>query len=401
VAYSKSQLQESLVNSVDWLIDNMKKNGQFLYYYDPVLDSEIDFQHPRMKDPPYYNILRHCGGTITLLRTHELNKDQKYLVAARKSIDFFINTIREHEYNERYACYPFYNNKSKLGGAGVGLVALMLYYQISKDKTYNKYIEGLVQHILSRICDEGEMIGYFIHPEFNNGNEIRHPTDEQKKWLFSFYYPGEALFGLILFLKYYKKISDDLYEEIYQSCIKALDFLVSIRPKKYHYMFRSLPSDGWLMQAIEAWYRLGGEDRAAYRDFVFNDADAMITHMYDEENAPYPDYVGAFFYEYGDHAYPDGARCEGLIAAYYLARHLGEQKKVKKYMAAMEKSVKCLMQTYNSESSIYAHKNPEKSIGSFRFKLTRQWVRVDSVQHTACFFARLIQADEYTKDKTI
>ena len=34
--------------------------------------------------------------------------------------------------------------------------------------------------------------------------------------------------------------------------------------------------------------------------------------------------------------------------------------------------------------------NDTKALNSFRFKLTRQWVRVDSVQHASCFFARLI-----------
>jgi len=148
------------------------------------------------------------------------------------------------------------------------------------------------------------------------------------------------------------------------------------------------------MQAIEEWVKLGGETNKAYTDFVFDDADAMIEHMYNEYNAPYPDYTGAFFYEYGDHAYPDGARCEGLIAAYYLAVNLGNEERAEEYMSALLLAAKCLMQTYNSEDSTYAHKHPEKSIGSFRFKFTRQWVRVDSVQHTACFFARLLPTME-------
>ncbi len=37
--------------------------------------------------------------------------------------------------------------------------------------------------------------------------------------------------------------------------------------------------------------------------------------MYTEANALYPDYVGSFYYHYGDHPYPDGARAEGLLAA--------------------------------------------------------------------------------------
>jgi len=137
-----------------------------------------------MKDPTYYNILRHCGGTITLLRAYELDKNEKYLTASRKSIDFFISTIHEQKYKNRHACYPLFNKKSKLGGAGIGLVSLVLYYQLSGDDSYNSYVEGLVQHILSRISDDGEMIGYFIHPGFRNSAEIHEPTDDEKKSLF-------------------------------------------------------------------------------------------------------------------------------------------------------------------------------------------------------------------------
>jgi len=58
-------------------------------------------------------------------------------------------------------------------------------------------------------------------------------------------------------------------------------------------------------------------------------------------------------------------------------------------MNNMLKSAQGIMYTRHTPESMYAHQYPEKSINSFRFKLTRQWVRVDSVQHTACFFARL------------
>ena len=42
----------------------------------------------------------------------------------------------------------------------------------------------------------------------------------------------------------------------------------------------------------------------------------------------------------------------------------------------------------------YAHKNPNKSKGTIRFKATRQWIRVDSIQHVACFYFRLYFAEK-------
>jgi UDP-N-acetylmuramyl pentapeptide synthase len=397
VQLNLERIRKSVVGGTGWILDSMKPNGQFLYYYDPVKDSEVDFQHPRMKDPTYYNILRHSGGTITLLRAYELTEDRKYLAGAGNSIDFFLTVIRDHEYLGHYACYPFFNKKSKLGGAGIGLAALIHYYRLTDDHRHQKYIDGLVYHILSRISETGELIGYFIHPSFNNGREIIDPDEETKKQLFSFYYPGEALLGLALYLQHIPDIDPELRALILAKSKKALDFLIHERPVKYRSMFTPLPADGWLMQAIEEWVKIKGFGDRSYIDFVYNDAQAMIDHMYQEHNAPYFDYIGSFYYQYGEHAYPDGARCEGLIAAYYLARHLGEDRQAEHFMAYILKAAKNLLYTYNTPESCYAHKYPQKNINSFRFKLTRQWVRVDSVQHTACFYARL--HPHYPKEK--
>lgn len=389
VQMNRENLKQCIIKSTDWILDYMKPNGQFLYYYDGIKDSEVDFHHPGMTNPTYYNILRHSGGTITLLRAYELTREQKYLEVAKKSIDFFLTVIKEHEYMGQYSCYPFFNRKSKLGGAGIGLVSLIHYFRLTRDDQYNKYIDGLVYHILSRVSETGELIGYFIHPSFYEGNEITDPDEETKKQLFSFYYPGEALLGLALYVLHIPDIKLDLRALILEKSKMALDFLIHERPEKYHYMFSPLPADGWLMQAIEEWVKIEGFAEQSYIDFVYNDTQAMIDHMYQEHNSPFFDYTGAFYYQYGEHAYPDGARCEGLIAAYYLALHLGEDKQADYFMDYILKASKNLLYTFNTPQSCYAHKHPQKSINSFRFKLTRQWMRIDSVQHTACFFARL------------
>ena len=169
-------------------------------------------------------------------------------------------------------------------------------------------------------------------------------------------------------------------------------FLVDVRPIKYDYMFDSLPADAWLMQAIEEWVKVDGLKKDSYIDFVFDDTKAMFDHMYKEENTNKnnKDYIGGFYYNYGDHVYHDASRNEGVVSAYYLAKYLKDDEKAKWIMENMLLSAKGLMQTFHSQKSVYAHIDQQKALHSFRFKLTRQWVRVDSVQHAACFFARLI-----------
>lgn len=392
IEFSKETTQDKMMKSVDWLIENMNEDGSFLYYYDPYKDTIIDDQHPNMINPLYNNILRHSGGTISLLRAYELSKKDIYLQKAKDSLGFLISTFKEHTYKNDYACFPFFNKKSKLGGAGIGLVAMMHYYMHTGDESYRKYLDGLVRHILSRVDDEGEMIGYYIHPLYNEGKPLINPDDEIKKNLFSFYYPGEALLGLALYYQHIKNIDEELKSDIKDKAEKALDFLVDIRPIKYDYMFESLPADAWLMQAIEEWVKVDGLKKQSYIDFVFNDTKQMFKHMYTDKNTLHTnkDYIGGFFYEYGDHVYHDASRCEGVVSAYYLAKYLNDEKKAFWIMENMMLSAKGLMKTFHDEKSNYSHINPKKALHSFRFKLTRQWVRVDSVQHAACFFARLI-----------
>ncbi len=127
----------------------------------------------------------------------------------------------------------------------------------------------------------------------------------------------------------------------------------------------------------------------------------MMEYMYTEQDSAYYDYPGTFYYNYGDHAYPDGARGEGLISAYYLAVATGKEELAGKLLEGCIKAAKPLMLLYNSEESTYMHKFPHKSIGTFRFKFTRQWIRIDSVQHTACFFIRLYEALNNRNEKSV
>lgn len=391
VEYCGDKAFEMVVKSSDWILTNMYDDGRFMYYYEPLENSLIDYMHPnRTLENNYYNILRHSGGIIALLRMYEYNGDEKYIPGAQRAIEYLLKQMKFHEYDGRKAGYIYYNQKSKLGGSGIALVALMRYYELTGDTQYNKYAEYLANHLLSRIDSKGEMLGYYIHPQYNEGRPILNPTEEEVKALFSFYYPGEALMGLAL---YYKALSIETAEtnRIRSMSKKAMDFLIFDRPKKYPEMFKPLPSDGWLMQAIEEWSDVDGFCRQEYFNFVFDDASKMIQHMYTSDDKSYLDYPGAFYYDFGDHGYIDGARAEGLIAAYYLAQNLGGTQS-EKFLDACKVVARSIMHSYNSEKSSYMHYDPQKSIGSFRFKYTRQWARVDVAQHSSCFLIRLLAA---------
>ena len=361
--FSYDVLYNQVIKSVDWILDNMYEDGRFLYYYDCCDDTYKDHEHPnRPENNLYYNDLRHCGGVIALIRAYELTSDEKYIKAAKKALNWSVSISKEHDTNWGKAYYAFYNNKAKLGGTGVLLVAMMQYRSFTGDKSFDEYIKGYTRHILSRVYKNGEILGYYIHPKYHNGEPLINMTDEERKETFSFYYPGEALLGLALFANNFLD-DENLAKEVRKISKKALDWIVDERPKQN------------------------------YINFVFTDAATMVEKTYKRDDSPYIDYEGGYYYVYGDHYFPDGARSEGLVAAYYLAKYLKMDNLAQKLLNACKKVAMCQFHLFNDELNNYSHKNQLRSTNSIRFKATRQWVRVDSIQHVSCFFARLYKAE--------
>lgn len=392
-------LFNQVIKSVDWCLDNMYDDGRFLYYYDCCEDNYKDHEHPdRPIDNLYYNDLRHCGGVISCLRAYQLTGDEKYVKAAQKALDWSVSISKPHETKWGTGYYAFYNSKAKLGGTGVLLVAMMQYRNITGDKSYDEYIKGYTRHIMSRVYTNGEILGYYIHPSFQEGQPLEVMNDEERKATFSFYYPGEALLGVALFVNNFDD-DNDLVSEARRVGEIALDWLVEERPKIYADLFTALPSDAWLMQAIEEWAKDEHFRKENYLNFVFGDAKTMMEKTYQRDDSPYIDFDGGYYYEYGDHYFPDGARSEGLVAAYYLARFLGRKDLEDKLLNACKHVAMCQFHLFNSEENNYSHKNPKRSLNSIRFKATRQWVRVDSIQHVSCFFARLFMAENSVPKK--
>lgn len=391
--FSYDVLYNQVIKSVDWILDNMYEDGRFLYYYDCCDDTYKDHEHPnRPENNLYYNDLRHCGGVIALIRAYELTSDEKYIKAAKKALNWSVSISKEHVTNWGKAYYAFYNNKAKLGGTGVLLVAMMQYRSFTGDKSFDEYIKGYTRHILSRVYKNGEILGYYIHPKYHNGEPLINMTDEERKETFSFYYPGEALLGLALFANNFLD-DENLAKEVRKISKKALDWIVDERPKIYADLFTALPSDAWLMQAIEEWCKDKDFQKQNYINFVFTDAATMVEKTYKRDDSPYIDYEGGYYYVYGDHYFPDGARSEGLVAAYYLAKYLKMDNLAQKLLNACKKVAMCQFHLFNDELNNYSHKNQLRSTNSIRFKATRQWVRVDSIQHVSCFFARLYKAE--------
>lgn len=405
------------VASIENVLRTQKNDGRFEYYYDVATDSRHNHEHPRrnLETNPYYNMLRHSGGILTLLfcataiekpevvsmfpqlllvetatspmalRTEFSLHPGNLRWAIDKAIQYFLTTLVSYSLPDgREAAYGICNRKAKLGGAGLGLYSLTEYRRHTGSPRYDSEAAKLANHLIAEIQPSGEFRYYHVYlDKFVN-------IDDNQDY-FSFYYPGEALIGLAGYARY---VCNDktAREMIYRKIHRALEFLILQRPILHQQHFTSLPADGWLMMAINDLWDVEEFRRPLYSGFVFDDADQMCRQQYTEENALYPDYVGAFFYNYGDHPYPDGARGEGLFGAYQLAVKTGDEERIRRYGQSLSMLIWSLMHLCNTAESTYAAKNPNMAIGGIRFKYTRQWFRIDTIQHVASLFFKYLSS---------
>lgn len=375
-------------NGVNYVVKHQRPNGSFLYYYDAAKDSFKDHEHPkRPKDDLYYNILRHIGGVLLILFDYDISPDPKLLPAVHGGIKFLLDKMPEYQLPDgKKAAYVFDERKAKLGGSGLALYMFSYYQHLTGDHRYEPQARALANHLLTQILETGEFIYYYSYLD-----ELVKPENNHR--YFNFYYPGEAMIGLAT---YYKFVATDAAEKeiLLSKMKKAFDFLIHQRPKIYGKHYTSLPSDSWLMTAInEAWDIPQLQDKA-YRDFVFNDADTMVRLMYKPKDAIHPDYVGSFYYKYGDIPYPDGARCEGLLGAYHLALKVKDEERITLYQDAVWMAAWAVAHLVNTPQSTYAVPNPDLTVGGIRFKMTRQWFRVDTIQHVAAFYLKFIKGKD-------
>ncbi len=379
---TKHKIEHALNIAIDHIQLTQELNGKFLYYYDPSLDSRRDHEHPN-RDPeknPYYNILRHAGGGLTCAYYEKYAQQGKAVVNIQRAIDYLVKQTRFQDYFGKKGAYIYSEKKSKLGGAGIALYLVAEYQLLTGDTRYLTWANQLAWHLVNQITSTGEFIYYNIYLN-------RVISEDENKNYFSFYYPGEAIGGLA---KYLHLIETDKRAVFFEKIRSALKFLLEVRPETRASEYTAVPSDSWLMMGIMELWDFAEMRDTRYADFVFDDAQKMIEKMYKVSDAPYPDYAGAYYYNFGDYPYADGARCEGLLGAYQLALKMGNQNMAESLWPALRLAAWALMHLVNTEDAVYSVRNPKMTLGGIRFKYTRQWFRIDTIQHVASFYAKLL-----------
>ncbi len=227
---SKIKAVESAIKRAgDYMKKSVKKNGMFVYCIN--MDSSIPVNES-------YNILRHAGAIFSMVDYYNLHPDKEMLKAIERAGKYLQNNAIHPLKSQKDLLAVWSDpevNKSddpinaKLGGSGLGIVALLSIEKIHPDFTPISEIQKLGKFIIYMQKKDGSFYSKYIP-------SLEGPTDKWK----SLYYPGEAALGLLML---YEKDGAEVW---FESALKALLYLAAVRKNK-----TDVPADHWALLATE------------------------------------------------------------------------------------------------------------------------------------------------------
>ena len=226
------EVGRAIERSTDYLVAACDDQGKFVYRRH--LDSSDRAQGQTKREQ--YNVLRHAGAVYALCRIQRRSPTQPVADAIRRSSTFLVEQCVDRVGDEpnQLAVWSvpqltgFHPRQAKLGGTGLGLVALVEAEDLLPGSVSRETLLQLGEFLLAMQRSDG-------------GFETTYLPDKgpSSDWV-SLYYPGEAALGLVLL---YERTDDIRW---LNAAAAALRFLV----KQGQQMSEPL-EDHWMMIAAQ------------------------------------------------------------------------------------------------------------------------------------------------------
>jgi hypothetical protein len=216
------RLIQAIHLSANYLLKQCGQNGMFVY--------RINL-NPEVKPKPKYNFLRHAGAMYALAQyARAYPNPQTDQILERAAI--FLKKASIAPPPERLTPIPERNDfqivwsipyitgskkpvQAKLGGTGLGLVALLGYENQKPGSTPLEYLRKMGNFLLYMQKEDGSFYSKY-YP---------HHGGKSDKWI-SLYYPGEAALGLVML---YEKDPDPKW---LQASARAMAYLARFRASR-------------------------------------------------------------------------------------------------------------------------------------------------------------------------
>jgi hypothetical protein len=360
--------------SREYLVNHTGDDGMFEYRVN---------MNPEVKVKRKYNILRHAGTIYAMAMYYNLHPDPELKNAIKRAAGYLrddaIGTLPGNEEMLAIWSKPEVNRNSsilqaKLGGTGLGLVALISVEKIHPEFTSLEVLRKLGSFIVYMQREDGSFYSKYI------------PSQGGRKdnWL-SLYYPGEAALGLLML---YEKDRSDAWLE---AACKALTYLADERGG-----MKSVPADHWALLATSKLFSLHKNGTLPFsRELMVNHTIQICESILSEQvlNSELPERMGGFSND--GRTTPTATRLEGLQAARMI---LPDDLEIcNRIDIAVNHGIRFLLNAHISDGQ-FAGGIP-RSTGKLKGKSSRikdfnrrsTEIRIDYVQHAMCSMMQYIK----------
>jgi hypothetical protein len=327
---------------VDWMCRHVSAEGRMTYKYWP----------SRGEESRADNTIRQFMATLCLIRAGAHSRAPDVEDNAARNLECNLDSYFRAEDSIGMIVY---GDSAKLGAAA--LAALCILEAGIQDREQERF--DLLCRGVEALWSSDGAFRTFHKPASRNDNQN--------------FYPGEAL---LFWATWFAETGD---EDLLAKLMLSFEY--------YRDFHRRNPNPAFIPWHTQAYVRLYEHSGSAeLRDFVFEMNDWLLD-MQQWETAPYPDLRGRFYHperpDYGPpHASATGAYLEGLVAAYRIARSVGEQERMEKYARAIWRGLRSICQLqFRDPVEMFYISRKSRVRGAIRTEVYDNEIRVDNIQH--------------------
>lgn len=325
------ELLEIMEGASEYLIDNVKEDGKFIYRYNPIYNTESNS----------YNILRHEGTTWSMIEVYGLTKNINLKENIELAIKFVVNNCVKYKDDNTAYIKEYNTNEIKLGANGIGILMFIDYMETFKTDEYKELVLKLGNGISEMQNENGSYYHVYEYPEFSKYEAYR-----------TVYYDGEATFALA---KLYKYTKDEKYLRMAE---KALDYFYKNNYEKYR--------DHWIEYSVNEVTKYTPK-KEYFELGLKNVRDNLAKIVKKETPNPTNLELLTMGLEIYDRAKENGVTLEGLEIDDLVS-------------AIYDRADVQLNGLFYPEYAMY-FKNPKRIVNSFFIRDEKFRIRIDDVQH--------------------
>jgi len=340
-------IKKSITLAGSYLSKAVYPSGRFDYSY--YADANRS-----MKD---YSLLRHAGTIFSMAEYYGVFKDNTILPAIKRAMSYMMKFFVPSIEDENTLCL-LERGSIKLGGNGLAALAIAKYAEVTNDFSYIPAMQKACNWILQKMNSDGSFPGHIqFYPKGNYKNMV------------SEYYPGEAIYGLMLA----NKIAPD--ERWVDAAYKIAKWLINVRDGNK--TVQELQHDHWLLYGLNELHRAKPDPQ--FIEHVAKICNAIMNKQ--NLTVKYLDYFGSFYA--GDpRSTPAATRCEGLLAAYRLIKDYSDNDQLAlSILECAKRTIGFQLRTQYTELTTMYLADKERACGGFRSSINTHEIRIDYVQH--------------------